>query len=159
MVFLTVFKVNESPSSLCCLTFPYNSFIQLRWLLISPSVAEPGFDPGKAELHLKFCLSDVYPFFKSSFIFDTLQCKTEGLFICMFFLVELCFSYLAWFHLCPPRPLRIIHIFCSAYLFENNELNTYLHIWADFHFYNIKKEKKTNPIFVCLQLFVSLKWP
>lgn len=104
MVFLTVFKANESSSFSCYLTFPHNSF-QLRWLFIFPSVAGPGFDPGKAELHLKLCFFDVYPLFKSKFMLDTLQCKDEGLFICMFFMLGLCFSYLAWFHLrSPPSP-------------------------------------------------------
>lgn len=113
-----------------------SQFIPAEMAFNFSSLVGPGFDPGKAGVHLKLCFFHVYLLFKSSFMFDTLQCKAEGFFICIFLMLGLCFFYLAWFH------LLIIHIFCSAFLFKDNELNTYLHISADFHFYNITKEKK-----------------
>lgn len=151
MVFLTIFKANESSSSSCYLTFPQNSF-QLRWLFIFPSVAGPGFDPGKAELYLKLCFFDVYPLFKSKFMFDILQCKAEGFF---FSCQDCVFPILLGSTSGLPAPPYNPHSTCSAQFFENNKLNTYLYISADFHSYNITKAKKL--IFLRLQLFISLK--
>lgn len=119
VVFLTVFKANESSSFSCYLTFPHNSF-QSRWLFIFPSVAGPDFDPGKAELHLKLCFFDVYPLFKSKFMLDTLRCKDESLFFLYVFHVRIVFFLSCLVPPPVPQSLLIIHIFCGAYFFENN---------------------------------------